>query len=132
VTPGIGLAWFAFRGEWRRLAIALGVTGVIAGVSIVLEPELWVSWVQDSLLATATGTPTGQPEIAIPLWLRLPAALLVVAWGARTDRAWTVPVAATIAVPVLWPSSLAVLAALWPIAQRRRALTDDRTTLGYG
>ena len=27
VTPGIGLAWFAVRREWRQLGLALGVTG---------------------------------------------------------------------------------------------------------
>ena len=54
--------------------------------------------------------------------IRLPIAALIVVWGARTDRRWTVPVAATLALPILWPSGLAVLAALWPILQRRPEL----------
>ncbi len=34
VTPAIGLLWFVVRGEWRRLAIALGVTlGIVAASS---------------------------------------------------------------------------------------------------
>jgi hypothetical protein len=127
VTPGIGLVWFAVRREWRRLAIALAVTGAIAGVSLVLQPETWRSWVEDSLLATAQGAPLNQFSLPIPLLVRLPVAAALVAWGGLTDRAWTVPVAATLALPVLWPSGFAVLAALWPIAQRRPGLTDDAT-----
>ena len=60
--------------------------------------------------------------MAIPLLIRLPLAALLVAWGGRTGRPWTVPVGATLALPILWPSGFAVLAALWPIAQRRPEL----------
>lgn len=131
VTPGVGVVWFAARGEWRRLAVALGLTGALVAVSWILDASLWSDWL-DSVFATATGaSPTGQPELAIPIWLRLPAAAILVAWGARTDRAWTVPVAATLAMPILWPTALAVLAALWPIAQRRPGVTDE-ATLGVG
>jgi hypothetical protein len=127
VTPGVGLVWFAVRREWRRLGWALGVTAVLVAITLVLDAGLWAEW-WDSVVATGTGeAPVVQPQIPIPLWLRLPAALLLVAWGARTDRAWTVPAAATLAVPILWPSALAILAALWPIAQLRPDLTDDAT-----
>ena len=44
VTPGIGLLWFAVRREWRALGIALGVTGAIVAVSLVLQGQLWVDW----------------------------------------------------------------------------------------
>jgi hypothetical protein len=126
VTPGIGLVWFAVRREWGSLAVALGVTGALVAVSVAVDGELWVEWIRDSLLATGSGAaPVLQPQIPVPLWLRLPAALAVVAWGARTDRPWTVPVAATLAVPILWPSALAILAGLWPIVQRRPALRLD-------
>jgi hypothetical protein len=122
VTPGVGLAWFAVRREWRSLAIALGVTGVLAGVSFAVDPAAWQTWISDSLGATATGAPLNQFEIPIPLWVRVPAALVLVAWGARLNRQWTVSVAAALALPVLWPSGLAVLAALWPAVQRRPQL----------
>jgi hypothetical protein len=118
VTPGIGLLWFAVRREWRSLAIALGATAAIVAVSIVVDSRLWVSWFRDSLLLTATGTPTNQPEIPIPLVLRLPLAAALVVWGARTGRTWSVPVAATLASPVLWPVSFALLAAFGRIPPR--------------
>jgi hypothetical protein len=112
VTPGIGLLWFAARGEWRRLAIALGVAIAIVAVSVVVDAHLWQSWIRESLVPTARGKPTNQPEIPIPLLLRLPTAAAVVIWGARTGRPWTVPFAATLAMPVLWPVSFATLAAI--------------------
>lgn len=130
VSPGVGLLWFAARGEWRRLAIALGVTGAIVGVSLLVDPQLWVEWIRDSLLQTAGGTALGQFSLPLSIWIRLPIAAIVVVWGARTDRAWTVPVASTLALPILWPSGFAVLAALWPIAQKRRGLTDEATLRG--
>ena len=123
VTPGVGLAWFAVRREWRSLAIALGVTAGLVVVSLAIDGRLWGSWLRDSLGATAEGAPLNQFAIPVPLWIRVPAALVFVAWGGLTDRRWTVPVAATLALPVLWPSGFAVLAALWPIRRERARAT---------
>ncbi|MEO8228250.1 MAG: glycosyltransferase family 87 protein [Chloroflexota bacterium] len=122
VTPGVGLVWFAVRREWRPLAIALGSTAVVVVASLLIDGSLWIAWLDESILKTASGAPFNQFSIAIPLLVRLPVAVLLVAWGALTDRRWTVPVAATLALPILWPSGLAVLAALWPILQRRPEL----------
>ena len=103
--------WFAVRREWRSLAIALGVTGVIVAVSVVLTPRLWVEWF--AFLGNAQGGGTvAQFQIGLPLWVRLPAALALVVWGARTDRRWTVVLAATVGLPILWPSGFAICAAL--------------------
>jgi len=111
VTPGVGLAWFLVRREWRSLAVALGVTAAIAVVSLAVDPEAWRSWIADSLGATAAGAPLNQLSIPIPLWIRVPVALLVVAWGARTDRRWNRARAATGAArPVAqWPRVLAAV-----------------------
>lgn len=111
VTPGVGLIWFAVRREWRPLAIALGVTGTIVAVSLVVEPDLWRQWLS-FISSTPEGGAIAQFQIPIPLWIRLPAAVVLVTWGALTDRRWTVPVAATLALPVLWVSGFAICAAL--------------------
>jgi hypothetical protein len=124
VTPGIGLVWFAVRREWHKLGIALGVTAALVLVSLIFDADLWRAWLSDDILKTAAGAPLDQFSIGIPLWLRVPAAALLVAWGARTDRAWTVPVAATLSLPILWPTGFAILAALWPIASQRPGLTS--------
>jgi len=109
-TAGVGLLWFAARREWRSLAIALGFTAIIAGVSLVVAPRMWLDWV-DYLIANASAAPGGF-WVPVPLWIRVPAAAALVIWGARTDRVWTVPVATTIALPMLWFAGFAVLAAL--------------------
>ena len=114
VTPGIGLLWFAARREWRRLAIALGVTAVIFAVSFVVDGRLWIAWLEEGILPVLDRD-IGQPAIPIPLWLRLPAAAGLVIWGARTDRRWTVPAATALALPVLWFAGLSILAAIWTL-----------------
>ncbi len=114
VTPGVGLLWFAVRREWRRLAIALGVTGLLVAVSLALDARLWAEWLSEGLARVAT-RPLDQPHLDIPLWLRLPAAALLVGWGARTDRRWTVPVSAALALPVLWFAGLSVLVAAFAL-----------------
>jgi len=111
VTPGIGLLWFAVRREWRPLGIALGATAGLTAVSLVVDGRLWEMWLNGAILRVAQEG-VGQPTLPIPLTLRLPAAALLVAWGGLTDRRWTVPAAAAMALPVPWFSGLAILAAL--------------------
>lgn len=111
VTPAVGLVWFAVRREWRSLAIALAATAAIAALSVIVEPRQWAAWIQ-FLGATSEGATIAQFQIGLPLWLRLPAAVALVAWGARSNRRWTVPLGATIALPILWVSGFAICAAL--------------------
>ena len=114
VTPGIGLLWFAVRREWRQLAIALGVTAAIAAVSFVYAPSLWLDWVT-TLAQSAQAPPQPfQPNalFPIPLLVRLPVAALLIVWGARSDRYWTLPVAVVIASPVIWTAGLSTLVAV--------------------
>ena len=111
VTPGIGLLWFAVRREWRQLAIVVAVTAALLGVSLVVDPELWRSWIDRQLMQTLRESPD-QNQIYVPLVVRLPVAAAIVVWGALSDRKWTVPLAAAIAMPVLWVAAFAVLAAL--------------------
>ena len=108
VTPGIGLVWFAVRREWRSLAIALGATALIVAVSFALAPRLWFDWVD--VLTKNQGATVSLPVLPGPLWLRVAIAALLVAWGARTNRRWTVPVGASIAIPVGWFTFLAIAA----------------------
>ena len=68
-------------------------------------------WIDLELLVSLRRSPD-QPQIAIPLLPRLVAAALLVTWGARTDRRWTVPAAAALALPVLWFAGLSILAAI--------------------
>lgn len=116
VTPGIGLLWFALRREWRNLAIALGATAAISAVSFVVAPGLWFRWLE--ILGAATKAPDHVFIVPIPVWARLIPAVLLVGWGALTDRRWTVPVASMLALPILWVNGLAMLVAVIPLASR--------------
>jgi hypothetical protein len=118
---GIGLLWFAARGEWRRLGIALGTTAAIAGASFVLAPGLWGEWI--GLLSANAGTVPSGPSrpIEIPVPLRLIPAAAVVIVGARKGWRWTVPLAALVAMPTIWIGSLVLLVAVIPLWRRQPA-----------
>ena len=129
VTPGVGLLWFVVRREWRSLAIALGVTGVLAVGSLVLEPGWWRTWIATLAASNnCSGTcPVGPVLLPIPVPPRLVLAALIVAWGAWTDRRWTVPVAAMLALPVVWWMSLPMLLAIVPLERGAHADTAARS-----
>lgn len=129
VTPGIGLLWFVARREWRSLGIALGATAAIVAVTAVLLPTQWAEWI--SMLVSSAGTSPPWPALPIPIWLRLPVAAAIVWWGAGRDARWTVPLAAAISVPALWPGAFAILAACWPLRSRSDASTAAQSDRGY-
>lgn len=116
LTPGVGLLWFAVRREWRSLAIALAATVVVSAISYVVAPALWVDWFES--LRSGLAQPASL-SIPPPLWARLPVAVALVVWGARTDRRWTVAVAAMLALPNLWPHGLVVALGALPFILRR-------------
>ncbi len=121
VTPGIGLLWFAVRREWRNLGLALGATAAISVVSFAVAPEQWFRWAE--ILFAAARAEEWPFTVPIPLPIRLAAAAALVTWGARTDRRWTVPVAATVALPVLWVNGLSMLVAALPLLADRVGAT---------
>jgi len=124
VTPGIGLLWFAVRREWRSLSIALGATALVSIVAAIAAPHYWAEWI-NSLLVNLN-----EPQfysVPPPALIRVPLASLIVIWGARTDRPWTVPVAAMLALPIIWPHGLTVALAAIPFLRR-----GDRAALVPG
>jgi hypothetical protein len=116
ITPGIGLLWFAVRREWRSLFVALAATALIAVVSAVVMPAAWRQWL-DVIIANA-GKGGTWASVPVPLLIRLPPAVALVVWGARTDRRWTVPVASMLALPALWYGGLSMLLAVIPLLPR--------------
>ncbi len=115
ITPGIGLLWFVVRREWRQLFIALGATALIVAVSFALMPDAWFRW--SEVLRNVAGRDGTWAAVPIPFLVRVPFAVALVVWGARTDRRWTVPVAGMLALPALWYGGFAMLLAV--IALRR-------------
>lgn len=118
VTPGIGVLWFAFRREWRSLAIALGLTATIVAVSALADPHAWATWLP--WLLANRDAPTYANAVPVPLLVRLPLAAGLLRWGARGDHRWTVALAMWLALPVLWPDELVIL--LGALAGQRHEL----------
>ena len=112
VTPGIGAVWHLVRREWHSLGVAIGMTVVLAAASAAVDPGWWGDWYR--VLVTSTAGPSSTPGwyLPVPLIVRLPVALVLVAWGGVTGRRWTVPVSVLLALPVVWVNGLAVLTAL--------------------
>jgi hypothetical protein len=111
VTPGVGLVWFVVRREWRALAIAVGATVAIVAVSVAIGGmQPWLDWI--ALLRRDGGAESWR------LYVRLAIAAAIVVWGARTDRRWTVPLAALIALPVVWSDSFAMLLGCVALSRR--------------
>ncbi len=115
VTPGVGLLWFAVRREWRSLGIALGATGTVSLAAAIVAPQLWREWV-DSIISNLAEPQYYSIPPTAPV--RLPLAALLVIWGARTDRPWTVGVAAALGLPIIWPHGLVVALAAVPFLRR--------------
>ena len=128
VAPGIGLIWFVVRREWRNLAIALTATVAIAGVSAMLAPHLWNQWWELLRRSIMDRQVVEGAYLAIPVWLRLPFAVAIIAWGARTDRHWTVPVGILLAMPILWLNVFSLLIAAVPLREEA-GLTPARAWL---
>lgn len=124
-SAGVGLLWFAVRREWRPLSVALGTTAVICAISFLIAPGLWGAWI-DIVLYDAS-LPPRLASIPVPLWVRLPAAVIIVVWGALTDRRWTVVVSAMLAMPVFWYLTPAILVGVIPDI---RARIDERKRAG--
>ena len=116
-TVGVGLLWYVVRGEWRRLAVALGVTGSPRRGSVRASRRACGGNGSTTCSLPASHPTSGAPTaVPLPLLLRLPAAALLVIWGARTNRPWTLPTAAMLGLPVLWLVGLAMLAGAFAVS----------------
>jgi len=122
ILPGVGLLWFAIRREWRSLAIALGATAAVVAVSFLVLPRAWLDWI--SLLLANTGKNGTWAAIPVPLLVRGPIGVALIAWGALRNQRWTVPVGAMLCLPALWYGSLTMLLGVIPLTtpeERARA-----------
>jgi hypothetical protein len=116
VAPGVTALWWVVRREWRRLAIALGSAALVVGLSFAVNPASWFAWVGH----ISSESNEAFNLIPIPLLVRLPIAAVVAVYAARTNRAWLLPVAAVLALPLLWIHGLAILVAVTPLRRLSR------------
>lgn len=128
VTPGAVIGWYVGRRDWRALAIIAGVVGVAVLVSSALTgPGLWVEWV--SVLAAGSGQEAFGIRLAVPLLPRLVVAFALSVYAGMTDRAWLLPIAMVMAMPVLWPIAFAPLVAWVRLGTSRPSRTPRPRTL---
>lgn len=129
VVPGIGLLWFAVRRQWREVAIGLGLTAVVVGFSFVLAPGAWFDWI-NVLVASAVDPDTARIPLTallpVPLWLRLPVAVALVAVAARRNQPGLLPIGIYLTLPALWVSGLVILLA---IPRLRRTMPERQVAL---
>ncbi len=131
VSAGIGLVTFAVRRQWRKLAVALGVTLGIAAVSFLFGPGLWVEWIR--LLVGAafhSGASTALAKeqfMPIPLAVRGVIGLAVVTLAAWRGVMWAVPIGCFLALPDIHLGGYAVLTAVPAVWLRTRRLVKDRS-----
>ena len=120
VTPALGPLWFLARGEWRQLGRAIVWATAVVTLSVSISPDLWRQWL-DFLTAHA-GSASGNVGSAFlpPLWVRLPAVVVLVVWGARTGRVWTLPVGMVLSSPVSGIGQFVVLLAIPRLLRRDR------------
>ena len=122
VTPGIGVLWFMARGEWRAVAVALGTTAALLLVSFALAAGPWIDWVV--WIATRPDPPLIPHQLLpwAPMWARLVVSAALVIVAARRDWPWLLPLAAFLALPIIWYNSVVVLVATIPLAWPRGPL----------
>lgn len=117
VTPGVGLLWFAARGEWRSLVTALGVTLGVALLSFAIDPRAWLGWVE-LLLRFEVPTAAAGIYLSVPIWVRLPLVAVLIVWGARTNRRWVLPMGVCFSLPTVWLNTPTILIAILPLIAR--------------
>lgn len=117
VTPGVGLLWYAFRQEWRGLAVASAVTFALVAVSSIVSPDLWAAWIER--LSGSGGSDPRALYSEIPLAVRLGLAVGLIALAARMGRPALVVCACVVALPVIWGNALAMLVAIVPLLRDR-------------
>jgi len=121
VTPGIGIIWFAFRREWRSMAIAVAWTAGLVALAFAINSDLWVRW----FAMLASNVESTRPSVLeVPVLPRLALAVGLLALGAWRDCPAIVPIAALLALPAIWTNSLAMLVAVVPLWMADR---DHRT-----
>lgn len=129
ITPALGPVWFLARGEWRKLVVVTLWSAGVVVASFVLAPDQWRSW-WEFLSTQAAASPTGQVGASLlpPLTVRVPVALAIVVWGARTNRVWTLPVAMTVASPVGGIGQFVILLAIPRLLRDHKQQARDSNT----
>jgi hypothetical protein len=86
----------------------VAATGIVAALSFVWAPGAWAEWL--AFVVRTWNVPAPVPVLAIPLVVRVPVAVALIGWGARTDRRWTVPLGVALSSPLPYAGWLVTMA----------------------
>jgi hypothetical protein len=100
-STGIGLLWLVVRREWKAALIGVGMTVAVVTVSFLWAPHLWFDFVGFAIRNASMANPP-MPMFPVPFGIRVTVSVLLLVWGALTDRRWVVPIASGFAIPALW------------------------------
>jgi hypothetical protein len=101
VSTAIGWWWHVFRAEWRAAALGAAATVLLIAVSVLLGPDLWAQFIGFAIRNGDFANPP-MPLFPVPFLVRVATGGALLLWGARTNRAWTVPMACGWALPALY------------------------------
>jgi hypothetical protein len=115
ISPGLGIVYLAMRRRWRDFAVSVLLGVAIAGISLVLDPDLWRASL-DSI--TGRTSMVGNSLIPVPYFARATAGFILTVVGGFVGRRrgeLLLVAGITIANPGLSLQGFAVLAAAIPI-----------------
>ena len=107
----------AVLGSWRSLWQGLLVALAIGAVSFVLAPDMWFTYARFLFSTESIELSWYALTATVPLWVRLALAGVVALVAVRWAR--LLPVAAVLALPILWFSGLSILVACASTPVRR-------------
>jgi hypothetical protein len=117
LAPVLGIGYVALRGRWREAGIATAFGGALLLVSFVLGPDLWRQFLD---VLRSRGPADASAFIPVPYVARLLVGVVLMVVAARIEPRFGEPllvVAVTVALPTLWVTALATLAAIVPLVR---------------
>jgi hypothetical protein len=100
-TSGIGWLWHLVRGEWLAALVGAAATVGVLAISFVAAPSIWIDFLNFVSRNAALANPP-MPTFPVPFGIRFAIAIVLLFWGAARNHRWTVPIAAGLALPVVW------------------------------
>lgn len=116
VTMGLGLLWFARRGQWKKFMVGAAATALVVLIGCVLQPQAWLEWFE-FLVSNRDGTKDGVALFA----LRCLIAIALVITASRFNIPWLLAPAMLMASPVL----VSIVPAALLVAIPRLAMAGD-------
>lgn len=117
LAPALGIPYLVLRGRIREALVATAFGAVLLLVSVVLAPDAWRQFLEIAFTLVPKDAPGFLP---LPYAARLAAGVVIMIIAARLDPRFGEPllvVAVVVALPTLWFTALATLAAIVPLVR---------------